>query len=95
MVDWKTGRKPTGPAADAAAVQLAAYRLAWAALAGVPVDRVGRPSSMSGTGCTVRPADLLDQDGLARLISALPATDGTERPADASTESGDGGHLTT
>jgi DNA helicase-2/ATP-dependent DNA helicase PcrA len=30
VVDWKTGRRPTGAAATAAAVQLAAYRLALA-----------------------------------------------------------------
>ena len=40
VVDWKTGRRPAGADAAAAAVQLAAYRLAWAELAGVPVDRV-------------------------------------------------------
>ncbi|MDQ3432152.1 MAG: ATP-dependent helicase, partial [Actinomycetota bacterium] len=39
VVDWKTGRRPTGRDAAAATVQLAAYRLAWAALAGVPVER--------------------------------------------------------
>ena len=40
---WSTGRParcPTGPPAAGAAVQLAAYRLAWAALAGCPLERV-------------------------------------------------------
>jgi RecB family exonuclease len=41
VIDWKTGKKPTGADATAAAVQLAAYRIAWAELAGVPVDQVG------------------------------------------------------
>jgi DNA helicase-2/ATP-dependent DNA helicase PcrA len=40
VVDWKTGAPPEGDAAQAAAVQLAAYRLAWADLAGVPVEQV-------------------------------------------------------
>ena len=40
VVDWKTGRQPASPGEErAVAVQLAAYRLAWAALAGVPVER--------------------------------------------------------
>ena len=41
VVDWKTGRPPRSDAErHAVAVQLAAYRLAWAALAGVPVTSV-------------------------------------------------------
>ena len=41
VVDWKTGRPPRpGREERAVAVQLAAYRLAWAALAGVPVEQV-------------------------------------------------------
>ena len=32
VVDWKTGRRPAGADATAAAIQLAAYRLAWADL---------------------------------------------------------------
>jgi len=72
VVDWKTGQPPQGPAADAAAVQLAAYRLAWAALAGVPVERVRAAFVYVRDGLTVRPADLLDTGGLAALITALP-----------------------
>ena len=40
VIDWKTGQRPTGADATAAAVQLAAYRLAWAELTGLPVDNV-------------------------------------------------------
>ena len=40
VVDWKTGQPPRSDAErSAVSVQLAAYRLAWAALAGVPVSR--------------------------------------------------------
>ncbi|MFG3707314.1 UvrD-helicase domain-containing protein [Micromonospora sp. NPDC047670] len=77
VVDWKTGRQPTGPAADVAAVQLAVYRLAWAELAGVPVERVGAAFHYVREGVTVRPADLLDADGLTALITSVP-----ENPAD-------------
>ncbi|MCX4389622.1 ATP-dependent helicase [Micromonospora peucetia] len=77
VVDWKTGRQPVGAAADVAAVQLAVYRLAWAELAGVPVDRVGAAFHHVRDGVTVRPADLLDADGLTALIVSVP-----EIPAD-------------
>ncbi|GGR85351.1 ATP-dependent DNA helicase [Micromonospora fulviviridis] len=72
VVDWKTGRQPTGREADAAAVQLAVYRLAWAELAGVPVDRVGAAFHYVRDGVTVRPADLLDAAGLTALVAAVP-----------------------
>ncbi|MEU8260096.1 ATP-dependent DNA helicase [Micromonospora sp. NPDC048999] len=72
VVDWKTGRQPTGREAEVAAVQLAVYRLAWAELAGVPVERVGAAFHYVRDGATVRPADLLDADGLTALIAGLP-----------------------
>jgi DNA helicase-2/ATP-dependent DNA helicase PcrA len=72
VVDWKTGRRPTGVDERAAAVQLAAYRLAWAELAGVPVERVRAAFHYVRYGETVRPADLLDADGLAALITGVP-----------------------
>ncbi|GAB2927319.1 ATP-dependent DNA helicase [Micromonospora polyrhachis] len=72
VVDWKTGRQPSGPEAAAAAVQLAAYRLAWAELAGVPVEHVRAAFHYVREGTTVRPADLLDVDGLAALVAGLP-----------------------
>ncbi|MDG4833209.1 UvrD-helicase domain-containing protein [Solwaraspora sp. WMMD1047] len=77
VVDWKTGRRPAGDEASAAAVQLAAYRLAWAELAGVPVEQVRAAFHYVREGATVRPADLLDADGLAALVAGLPeaATD--------------------
>jgi DNA helicase-2/ATP-dependent DNA helicase PcrA len=72
VVDWKTGRRPGGPAGEAAAVQLAVYRLAWAALAGVPVERVRASFHYVAEGVTVRPADLLDRDGLTALVASVP-----------------------
>jgi DNA helicase-2/ATP-dependent DNA helicase PcrA len=72
VVDWKTGAQPGGPDATAAAVQLAAYRLAWASLAGVPVERVGAAFFYVREGVTVRPSDLLDESGLVGLITSLP-----------------------
>lgn len=73
VVDWKTGRPPRpGPEERAVAVQLAAYRLAWAALAKVPVQRVRAAFYYVRDDRTVRPADLLDEVGLAALIEAIP-----------------------
>ena len=74
VVDWKTGRPP-GSADElrAAAVQLAAYRLAWAALASVPLDQVRAAFYYVRHDLTVSPADLLDADGLAALVENLPA----------------------
>jgi DNA helicase II / ATP-dependent DNA helicase PcrA len=73
VVDWKTGRRPgTGAEKRAVAVQLAAYRLAWAALAGVPLAEVRAAFYYVRDDVTVRPADLLDGAGLAALIDDLP-----------------------
>ena len=72
VVDWKTGRLPTGAAAEAAAVQLAAYRLAWHQLSGVPLERIGAAFHHVAEGVTVRPADLLDADGLRALVRGVP-----------------------
>lgn len=69
VVDWKTGRQPaTAAEKHAVAVQLAAYRLAWAALAAVPVTDVRAAFYYVRDDVTVRPADLLDKAGLTALI---------------------------
>ncbi|GAA3225768.1 UvrD-helicase domain-containing protein [Dactylosporangium siamense] len=73
VVDWKTGAQPAGTNAVAAAVQLAAYRLAWSELKGVPLEQVGAAFFYVRDGVTVRPADLLDEEGLLALIATLPA----------------------
>ena len=75
VVDWKTGRQP-GSAAEkqAVAVQLAAYRLAWAALAGADVAQVRAAFYYVRDDVTVRPADLLDGPGLAALIDGVQVT---------------------
>ncbi len=76
VVDWKTGRPPRpGREERAAAVQLASYRLAWAALAGVPVDEVRAAFYYVRDDLTIRPADLLDAAGLAALIDEVPAAE--------------------
>ena len=72
VVDWKTGRPKSGAEAEAAAVQLAVYRLAWHHLSGVPLERIRAAFHYVGANRTVRPADLLDHDGVVALVRSVP-----------------------
>jgi DNA helicase-2/ATP-dependent DNA helicase PcrA len=74
VVDWKTGKPPRGSVAQAAAVQLAAYRLAWASLRGIPVQTVSAAFHYVKDNVTVRPADLLSPAELIALITDIPAS---------------------
>jgi DNA helicase-2/ATP-dependent DNA helicase PcrA len=74
VVDWKTGRPArTGAESRAVAVQLAAYRLAWAGLAGVPPERVRAAFYYVREDLTVRPADVIDGADLEALITSVPS----------------------
>ena len=55
VVDWKTGPPPSGARAAARSLQLAAYRLAWARVRGVPEHRVRGAFFHAATGETVWP----------------------------------------
>ncbi|MEP6851477.1 MAG: ATP-dependent DNA helicase [bacterium] len=68
VVDWKTGAVPSGRHADEAAVQLAAYRLAWADISGAHLAHVAAAFHYVPANSTVRPADLLDAEALRRLV---------------------------
>jgi DNA helicase-2/ATP-dependent DNA helicase PcrA len=82
VVDWKTGKPPwTKAEKDAVAVQLAAYRLAWSALAGVPLEKVRAAFYYVRQNRTVRPADLLDEAGLLALINRVPVVEADGEPA--------------
>ncbi len=73
VVDWKTGEPPDTPEAKGrAAVQLAVYRLAWAALRGVPAASVGAAFHYVRSGLTVDPRSLPGAEELAALLE-LPA----------------------
>ncbi len=60
VVDWKTGS-----ARNVDPMQLAIYRLAWARLAGVPVEQVSAAFVIVGTGEVLRPDTT---DALATLL---------------------------
>jgi DNA helicase-2/ATP-dependent DNA helicase PcrA len=62
VIDWKTGREAADP------LQLAVYRVAWAELAAVPVERVGAAFVYVRDGSVVRPDGLPDRQGLAALL---------------------------
>ncbi len=64
VVDWKTNRSAT-----ADPLQLAIYRVAWAELMGVPVDKVRAAFYYVRTGDVVEPDGLPGRDELERLVS--------------------------
>ncbi|MDT5153054.1 MAG: ATP-dependent helicase UvrD/PcrA [Mycobacterium sp.] len=71
VVDWKTGDPPVTPEAlQQNAVQLAVYRLAWAATAGVSPDSVRGAFHYVRSGRTVVPASLLGAIELAKILEA-------------------------
>jgi len=63
VVDWKTNR-----AATADPLQLALYRLAWADLAGVPVEQVRAAFYYVRSGALVEPPDLPGRHELEQLV---------------------------
>ena len=70
VVDWKTGEPPRGrEAMRQAAVQLAVYRLAWAALCGCPESLVRTAFYYVRAGVTVVPEELPDPAELAGLLA--------------------------
>ena len=78
VVDWKTGKPPRSRADESVrAIQLAAYRLAFARLRGLPLEQVGAAFHHVRENVTLRPVDLLDEAALEQLIRAVPeATQG-------------------
>jgi len=77
VVDWKTGDPPREE--SAAAVQLAAYRLAWAELAGAPVESVRAAFHYVRADRTSAPVDLLGADELRELVDTVPVEVRTSR----------------
>ena len=70
VVDWKTGDPPSTPEArQQAAVQLAVYRLAWAALQGCAPESVRAAFHYVRTGQTVSPEELPDLEQLEALLA--------------------------
>ncbi|MGI8798095.1 MAG: UvrD-helicase domain-containing protein [Pseudonocardia sp.] len=72
VVDWKTGALPEPGKLPALSIQLAAYRLAWAALRGCELSDVRAAFHYVGQNVTLTPDDLLDADGLRALLRQVP-----------------------
>jgi DNA helicase-2/ATP-dependent DNA helicase PcrA len=64
VVDWKTGRDQTSDP-----LQLAVYRLAWADLAGVPLEQVDAAFHYVRSGDTVRPAGLVSRSDIEAFLT--------------------------
>jgi DNA helicase II / ATP-dependent DNA helicase PcrA len=64
VVDWKTSRKD-----DADVLQLAVYRLAWAELAGVPLDQVRAAFFFVRSGRIVEPDDLPGRAAIEAMLT--------------------------
>ena len=76
VVDWKTGRRPSGQAARDAAVQLAIYRVAWSRLRAVPLEQVRASFFYLDSGETVAPPRV----GIAEIERAVGAAFIAEEP---------------
>jgi DNA helicase-2/ATP-dependent DNA helicase PcrA len=76
VVDWKTGALPDDSRAPALAVQLAAYRLAWASLARVDLDKVRAAFHYVAYDRTIAPVNLLDANGLRELLAGVSVSEG-------------------
>ncbi|GGI72759.1 ATP-dependent DNA helicase [Pseudarthrobacter scleromae] len=70
LVDWKTGRRPSGTQLRTRAVQLAVYRLAWSRLKGVPLEDVRAAFFYVADNEIVRPHDLGSADQLEEMVAA-------------------------
>ncbi|CAB5240341.1 unannotated protein [freshwater metagenome] len=68
VVDWKTGSKKLGASA---AIQLAIYRLAWAKLNNISVEKVSAAFHYVPTSVTDRPADLFGEVDLIKMLNAF------------------------
>ncbi|MGO1165679.1 MAG: ATP-dependent helicase [Janibacter sp.] len=75
VVDWKTGRPPRGDEASVRAVQLSAYRIAYARWRGIALDRVRGAFFYAATGETVRPP-MLEEAEVAALLDGSLTPDG-------------------
>ncbi|TSD97960.1 ATP-dependent helicase [Gordonia rubripertincta] len=69
VVDWKTGVVPEPAKRESLFIQLAAYRIAWAQLAGVPVEKVHAAFHYVRDGHTLEADDLPDEATLAAKLA--------------------------
>lgn len=68
VVDWKTGKVKDGEDLANATIQLAAYRLAFSRLTGLPINLISAAFHYVAENQTLRPADLMDEADLIALV---------------------------
>ncbi|ABY22973.1 ATP-dependent DNA helicase [Renibacterium salmoninarum ATCC 33209] len=69
LVDWKTGQLPKGKELGDRSVQLALYRLGWARLKGIAVEKVRAAFYYAARNQTERVLDLAGEQELESIIS--------------------------
>lgn len=68
LVDWKTGRVPTGQELEDNSIQLALYRLAWSRLYRVPLDKIRATFFYVAANQIVEVTDLVELATLERIV---------------------------
>ncbi|WP_313812622.1 ATP-dependent DNA helicase [Glutamicibacter sp.] len=69
MLDWKTGRVPSGKDLKSKLVQLAVYRLGWSRLHGIPLENIGAAFYYVAAGITIHAQHLSSEEDLERMIT--------------------------
>ena len=72
VVDWKTGKIKSGEDLNDAAIQLAMYRLAYSKLHNIALENISAAFHYIPANQTIRPADILDEAGITKVITAVP-----------------------
>ncbi|MEF9982644.1 MAG: ATP-dependent DNA helicase [Glutamicibacter sp.] len=70
MLDWKTGRVPSGKDLKSKLVQLAVYRLGWSRLHGIPLEEIKAAFYYVAAGITIHAEYLSDEQELEQMISS-------------------------
>ncbi|KAD4060477.1 AAA family ATPase [Arthrobacter yangruifuii] len=74
LIDWKTGAPPSSQKLDVRSVQLAVYRLAWARLKGVPLEKVRAAFYYVAADKLIRPYNLAGEAELEEIIREAAKT---------------------
>ena len=71
VVDWKTGRVKEGEDLESASIQLAMYRLAYAKLHNIPIEKIKAAFYYVADDKTIYRENLSGEDEIAAIISAI------------------------
>ena len=71
VVDWKTGRVKEGDDLESASIQLAMYRLAYAKLHNIPIEKIKAAFYYVADDKTIYRENLSGEDEIAAIIAAI------------------------